>query len=90
MTLTGLHGRAHAVGALGQRVFEVLARTMADAAATGPGSPARRSSGRLSAEMRRDTGAGRAYQDYAGDTDAGSARRLFDIADRIRLGLPHR
>jgi hypothetical protein len=90
MTQTGLHGRAHAAGALSQRLFEVLARTVSHLAAAVRSSPERRSGGRLSAEIRRDAGVDLAHQDFAGAPEAGSAQRLFDIADRIRLGLPHR
>lgn len=89
MTQIGFHARARAAGPLGQRICGILARTLGRPAATERSSPERCSSGLLSVEILRDTGASLAHQDYAGG-EAGSAQRLFDIAYRIRLGLPHR
>lgn len=90
MTQTGLQATARAAGSQGQRIFDVLARTMAHEAATERSSPERCSSGPLSAEILRNTGARHAYQDFAGDREAESEKRLFNIADSIRMGLPHR
>lgn len=90
MTQTGVQATARTAGSLGQRIFDVLARTFTHPAASGRGSPERRSSGPLSAEILRTMGASHAYRDYADDREAGSERRLFNIADSIRMGLPHR
>ena len=70
-----------------------------DAALSRNGSPARRRRGQarhhpgrsLDAGTRRDSGAGRAYLDYATSAPvaAGSDRRLHRIAEAARIGTIH-